>query len=124
LEEWKPQFNASLHNGPFRGVHDMQFQFTYAEYMKRKKIPGGDFRYSFSTVQASKFLYFEHLNDKPLVNKKMFAKIIAHPRSFVALQDGMKSPSDNTIEEIIDFHEKILPKSMCAPWEIECVPIL
>jgi hypothetical protein len=122
LEEWRPQFNAVLRNGPFRTAHDMQLHFTYAEYIKRKKTPRGDFMYPFSIVKDNKCLHFNILSDNPLENNKTFAAILAHPRSFVALQDGLKSPSDNTIQEIIDFHEKILPR--CAPWEIDCVEIM
>jgi hypothetical protein len=119
LDEWRPEFNAMLRDGPFRTDHDLLLQFTYAQHVMRKKTPSGVSKYPFSVVRDRKVLFFETLTDSASDNLKIFAKILANPRMFVDLQDGLKSPSDKTIQEIIDFLEKMVP--MCAPWEIDCV---
>jgi hypothetical protein len=119
LDEWRPEFNAMLRDGPFRTDHDLLLQFTYAQHVMRKKTSSGVSKYPFSVVQDSKVLYFETLGDSASENRKIFAKILANPRMFVDLQDGLKSPSNETIQETIDFLEKMVP--ICAPWEIDCV---
>jgi len=112
--EWKDEFDEMFRNKPFRTEHDMQFQFTYQQYI----------RHHYPFVMASEpHVHFVGAKNDEEKNIKTFEKVLNRPHQFLCLQDDFKEePSDVIVKQIHDFYEEVYPYE--AAWELDATGIL
>lgn len=113
-EEWKSQFDRMYDKSMFRNNNDMQFQFSYQQYIHSKKNATKVRLFEYVVV-GEEALHFEHITDDVVANDATFRKISEEPRQFLCLQDGMHNPMEDVFSGVTSFYEGLF--SVKAPWE-------